>query len=204
MQTVVARSASSTMSTLAGHRRPLDALLPDLEYVMKYTDRADRPGDHWFWRCGRQNHGHNARGQAILRWRVRPSADSGWRAYGEYVVVRLLLQHRGLAPRGSRFISVCGLSQCVNPDHWNRVDVPVVWRVQVRADGDWQLVRVTTGEPATREVAINATYDGVVHLIAVTPRDQRVLGPPRAVCGLELVPDLIVATAVEPTCKGCL
>ena len=75
-------------------------MVPPPDYVMKYTDQGPYPGNHWFWRDGRRNHGHNALGQAILRWRVKPTAASGYAEHGEFTVIRLLIEARAPIQRG--------------------------------------------------------------------------------------------------------
>ncbi len=193
-----------TLRRLGHHRKRLHDVFPDMSYVMKYTDQGPHPGNHWFWRDGRRNHGHDAKGQAYLRWKVRPTADSGYLTHGEFNVARLHIAAVRGAPKGSAFENTCGLSQCINPAHWRRVDPPTPWRVQVLGTGLWQLVRVATGHPAQRTVVVHAKLGDVVHLVAIAPLVQRSFAPPRAMCGTELPPELLVVTASPPTCGACV
>jgi hypothetical protein len=192
------------MSALSGHRKLLHEVFPPLDYVMKYTDQGPYPGDHWFWRDGRRNHGLDKRGQAYLRWKVKPTASSGYKVHGDFNVVRLLLAARGPVPPRSRYTSVCGLSQCVNPDHWRRVDPPTPWRLQVRDDGAWQLVRIQTDKPADRTIVVHMLHGNDVHVVSIAPQVQRAYEPPPvAMCGAALPPLECVVTAALVTCGGC-
>lgn len=193
------------MSRLGWHKKRLHEVVPDLEYVMKYTDQGPYPGNHWFWRDGRRNHGHDERGQAYLRWVVNPTAVSGWKTHGDFNVARLLIAARSPQPKGASFESQCGLSQCINPDHWRLVAAPIPWRMQVLESGVWQLVRVRTGAAAEREIVVRAAVAGVVHLAAIAPLALRTLAPPRAACGLVLPPaEVVVVVAASPSCAGCV
>lgn len=177
-------------------------MTPTLDYVMKYTDQGPYLGNHWFWRDGRRNHGHNALGQAYLRWRVRPTAASGYAEHGDFTVARLLIEARAPIPRGVVHENGCGLPQCVNPDHWRVRAGAGTWRLQVIGEM-WQLVRVRTGAPARREIVVHAALGTTVHLVAVTPLDQRGYGPPHAACGAALLPETLVVTLAALTCPGC-
>lgn len=174
-----------------------------MEYVLKYVDSGPHPGEHWFWRDGRRNHGHNSRGQAFVRWKVRPSAASRYFTHGEFTVARLLLAARRPVPAGARVHNLCGLSQCVNPDHW-RVRPPCVfWRVDVRPDGAWQLARVRTGTPAKKDVTVHVSFEGTVHVAVVPPMSvQSPFDWPRAACGLLLRPEECVVVNDLVTCNG--
>lgn len=192
------------MTALASHSKTLHHIFPDMSYVMKYTDQGPYPGNHWFWRDTRRNHTHNKQGQAVVKWVVKPSAESGWKTHGEFIVARLLIDHEQPIPPGSRIHSTCGLSQCINPGHWRAQVKPPVWRMHIDAGGVWQLVRNATGAAAAREVVVYGVLDGVVHIIAIAPLKQRSLAPPRALCGTELEPFKLVVTTAPPTCTGCL
>lgn len=191
------------MTTLFRHLRRLHRIVPPLDYVMKYTDQGPHPGNHWFWRDGRANHGHNSRGLAYLRWKVKPSAASGYAEHGDFTVARLLIEARAPIPTGVIHTNTCGLCQCINPDHWAARPAPVIWRMQVLGVGTWQLVRVSTGAPAEREIVVHAKYRDVIHVVAIAPRDQRGFAPPLALCGLSLNPEGVVVTSAEPTCGAC-
>lgn len=175
-----------------------------MSYVLKYTDSTQRLGNHWFWLDGRSNHGHDAHGQAYLRWKVRPTADSHYMTHGEFNVARLHVVARvGMLPRYARYVSICGLSQCIHPDHWRRDDPLSPWRMQVLDSGVWQLVRVATNKPADRQLVVHVSFGDVVHVIAIAPLNQRSLASPRALCGVELNPRLFTVTSSPPTCVGC-
>lgn len=191
------------MTTLSSHRKRLHQVTPDLAYVMKYVDQGPHAGNHWFWEDGRRNHGHDARGQAYVRWRVRPTAASGYFTHGDFNVARLLIEQRQPIPPRSRVELFCGLSQCVNPDHWR---VPVSrpqWRMQIRDDGFWQLVKSYSGAPAIHTVVVRLAHHGEVHQAAIAPLEQRSFAPPRAMCGYELPPTEVVVTTAPLSCAGC-
>lgn len=198
--------ASGTLTTrLLAHRRRLQSVFPDHDYVMKYTDQGPHPGNHWFWKDGKRDHGHNEAGLAYLRWKVKPSAASGYQAHGEFTVARLLIEHReGPLPPRARWENTCGLSQCINPDHW-RCETPTLeWRFEVRESGLWQLVRVATGEASNRVVVVNVNYKGTVHMASILPLDQRSMSSPRAMCGDVLPIETSVVTLAPVTCGKCV
>lgn len=192
------------MTALSSHARRLHTVVPDMSYVTKYTDQGPYPGNHWFWRDGRRNHGHNKRGQAVVRWVVKPSASSGWKTHGDFTIARLWIDYRQPVPRGAPIYSVCGLSQCINPDHWRAKIKPPPWRLHIEEGGTWQLVRTSTNVPAAREVVVYAMLGHVVHVVAIAPMKQRGLAAPHALCGAVLEPFDLVVTTAEPTCAGCL
>ncbi len=192
------------MLYLSSHRRTLGDVVPDAEYLAKYVDAGPYDGNHWFWRDGRRNHLHNERGQAAVRWKTRPCAASRYFSHGEFTVARLLIEQRdGAAPKYTRYVNVCGLSQCVNPDHWKREDRALAWRMEARADGVWQLVRLRTGVPAKKEVVVHVLHEGVVHVVAIAPLTSRhAFEPPRASCGHVVVPDVCLVVVDPVTCTG--
>ena len=201
----VVQASVVAMTQLFRHRRRLKTLLPDLSYVMKYTDQGPHPGNHWFWKTGRRDHGHDEHGQAYLRWRVQPCAASGYKTHGEFTVARLQIEHRqGPIAATARYENTCGLSQCINPDHWALRTPPSPWRCEALDHGAWQLVRVATGEPADRIVAVHVRFDGVVHVATILPADQRDMGLPRGLCGIELPVAFSVVTASPVTCPRCV
>ena len=191
------------MATLACHAKRLNTVVPPPEYVWKYVDQGPFNGGHWFWKDGRSNHGHNKRGQAYVRWKVKPCAESGWQTHGEFTVVRLLLEQQKPIPKGLRIACVCGLSQCVNPAHWQRTTPLVSWRFETRPDGVWQLVRTNTGEASDRTVVVHVMLDNVVHLVPIAPLAQRAFGSPRSICGVSLDPQFSFVTRAALTCTGC-
>jgi hypothetical protein len=192
------------MTTLSPHKKRLHRVEPDQAYVMKYTDQGPYPGNHWFWKGGRRNHGHDARGQAYVRWRVKPTADSGYFTHGEFNVARLLITAaRGPIPPRARINNLCGLSQCINPDHWQYVPPRPVWRLQVLDSGLWQLVRTSTGIPAPREAVVHLLFRDVIHLASIAPPALR-MTPLRTTCGLEPHPTEVVVTTALLTCKECV
>jgi hypothetical protein len=176
---------------------------PPMEYLQKYLDQGPHDGGHWFWKDRRKNHGFNTRGQAIVKWKVKPCAESKWKIYGQFTVVRLLLEYGNPLPKGVRIPNVCGLSQCVNPSHW-RIDAPLVpWRLVSLPADQWELVHNKTGRPADRQVAVFVVDAGVVHVVNVIPRARRGLGPPIAVCGAALSLLFASVTGNAATCEGC-
>ncbi len=192
------------MITLSSHKKRLHTVVPDLEYVMKYTDQGPYPGDHWFWRDGRRNHGHDKRGQAYVRWKVKPTAKSGYLEHGDFNVVRLLITARlGVLPPLTKIVLVCGLSQCVNPDHWRVVEAAPTWRIEMGNHGVWRLVRHRTGKPSEHEQLVHVRHDTVVHLAAIASTTQFAVPAPRAVCGIELPPEQSIVTNAKPSCVGC-
>jgi hypothetical protein len=192
------------MTTLSSHKKRLHTVVPDMSYVMKYTDQGPYPGNHWFWRDGRRNHGLDKRGQAYLRWTVKPTPKSGYLTHGDFNVVRLLITaRRGELPPRTKIVLECGLSQCVNPDHWKVLEAAPTWRIEMGAHGLWRLVRHRTGKPSGREQLVHVRHASVVHLAAIASTMQFAVGAPRAVCGLELPPELSVVTDAKPSCDGC-
>ncbi len=190
------------MTSLSPHKKRLHRIVPDLDYVMKYTDQGPYPGNHWFWRDGRRNHGHDARGQAYVRWKVPPTAESGYFTHGEFNVARLLIAARNPIPPRACIANLCGLSQCINPDHWQRVLPRPAWRMQVTEAGVWQLVKPSSDVAAQREVVVHLLHQDVVHLAAIAPLERRT-SPLRAMCGLEPHPTEVVVTTAAITCEGC-
>lgn len=191
------------MATLATHAKTLNIVFPTPDYVWKYVDQGPYDGGHWFWKDGRRNHGHNKRGQAFVKWKVKPCAESGWKSHGEFTVVRLLIEQRDPIPKGIRFMCVCGLSQCVNPTHWRPTTPLVAWRFETRSDGVWQLVHAHNSVPSVRAVVVHVAADHAVHLVSIVPLSQRALGPPRAACGALLNTQLSTVTRAALTCEGC-
>jgi hypothetical protein len=192
------------MTALGPHKKRLHRVVPDQGYVMKYTDQGPYPGNHWFWRDGRRNHGHDARGQAYVRWRVKPTAESGYFTHGDFNVARLLITAlRGPIPPRARVANLCGLSQCINPGHWEHVLPKPRWRIQV-FDGDaWQLVHPQSGQAAQREVVVSLLHQGTVHLATISPHAAR-SAKLRTVCGHEPHPMEVVVTTADVSCAGCL
>lgn len=173
---------------------------------MKYVDKCDEvAGSHWFWRDGRSNHSHDARGQATLRWRTKPCAESRYFEHGVFNVARLLINWQiGPTPPRSVFESICGLSQCVNPAHWRRLFVPATWRIEIHPGG-WRLVRRSNGSPAPEKTfLLQAAHVDTVHLLQVTSV-PRVLfaAPPRMVCGYEAPVDEVLVTSSAVSCERC-
>jgi len=193
------------MSVLSSHKKRLHTVVPDMSYVMKYTDQGPYPGDHWFWKDGRRNHGFDKRGQAYVRWVVKPTAASGYLTHGDFNVVRLMITARRgeLLPR-TKIVLECGLSQCVNPDHWRVIETAPTWRIEVIEHGAWRLARTATGRVSEREQVVHARFDGVTHLASITSSAQYGFAPPRALCGDELSPELTVITNAKPTCSRCV
>ena len=179
---------------------------PSQSYVMKYVDMCDEAaGSHWFWRDTRSNHGHDVRGQAVLRWRVKPCAESRYLEHGVFNVARLLIQWQiGPTPPRSVFEAVCGLSQCVNPSHWRRVFVPATWRFEVHPNG-WRLVRRSNGSVASpRQYLLQVAHAGTVHLVQVEPVPRMLFASnPRAACGLEVPINESFVTSSALTCGRC-
>lgn len=173
---------------------------------MKYTDQGPYTGNHWFWRDGRRNHGHDSNGQAYVRWKVKPTAKSGYQTHGEFNVARLLVEAReGAIPPRVRYVSTCDLSQCINPAHWRRASPASPWRLQVfDAAGVWQLVRVSTEAPAERETVVHVLHAGVVHLVSVLPLELRTHAAMRAACGAELLSTASIVTSSDLTCERCV
>ena len=191
------------MTTLGPHKKALHRVVPDQVYVMKYTDQGPHPGNHWFWRDGRRNHGHDARGQAYVRWRCKLTADSGYFTHGEFNVARLLITMlRGPIPPRARVANLCGLSQCINPDHWQRVLPRPAWRMQITEAGVWQLVKPSNNVPAQREVVVHLLHQDIVHMASIAPLAQRT-SPLRVMCGLAPHPAEVVVTTADVTCRGC-
>jgi hypothetical protein len=176
---------------------------PSVEWLSRWITRSDDVSDHWEWSIN-PNAKHprrfNERKQAIVSWTPGPHFRRGI-----FVVARVLLENQeAQLETRTRFKSICHLSQCVNPGHWQRVDPPTPWRMQAYASGVWQLVRIVNDHPATRTVVVRAKFDDVVHLVAIAPLEQRSLAPPRAICGVELDPTQLVVTSQIITCPGCL
>lgn len=194
------------MTLLGPHKRRLHNVVPDLAYVMKYTEQVPDRGNHWFWKTGRRNHGHDARGQAYVRWVLKkPTADSGYFTHGEFNVARLLITHRGgpIPPR-AQVVNICGLSQCINPEHWQRLLPQPKWRMRVDDDGTWELVATGTARPARREVVVHLRHVDGIHLASIAPLDQRRGTPLRTACGVVLHPADTMVTAMPVSCGRCV
>lgn len=176
---------------------------PSIEVLTHWIRQDDDPSNHWEWLVdltAKHPRRFNERNQAIISW----SSSTKYRR-GIFVVARVFLEARETQlTRGTRFALNCGLSQCVNPDHWRRVDPSVLWRMQVLESGVWQLVRIVTNKPAQREIVVHVQLGDAIHLVAIAPLVQRSLAPPRAVCGVELSPTSVVVTASPVTCKTCV
>ncbi len=193
------------MSHLRAHVNRIPGVLPDLEYLMKHVLVDEINGNHWFFNENRPNHRFNRWGQPIIRWRVKVKASTMGRTQGEYVVARALIEHRtGELLLGVIFHSVCGLSQCVNPDHWQRFVKPNKWRMHVSQDHDWGLVSVRDGVRAKRDVLVNLRFYDAIHVAAIAPITHRGIDVPlRAMCGMQLDPSFVSTTNDAPTCRGC-
>ena len=193
------------MSHLLAHVKRIPGVLPDLEYLMKHVLVDEINGNHWFFNENRQNHRFNLQGQPVVRWRVKAKASTMGRTQGEYLVARALIEHRAGEPLlGVIFHSVCGLSQCVNPDHWERVVRPCRWRMHVSSEHDWGLVSVQDGARAKRDVLVNLRFDDTIHVASIAPITRRGIDVLlHAMCGMQLDPLFAVATNDVPTCRGC-
>lgn len=197
---------NARMSVLGSHPHLLHQITPSVTYVMKYVDQTSDRGLHWFWRDDRSYRRHNAAGQALLAWRVKATAASGYQEHGLFNVARLLIAHRdGPIPPRTRFILLCGLPQCVNPAHWGRVLPSVPWRITVLEHGYWRLVRRRTGVVAPPQVYVfSVVHQEEVHLVEITQtKDALFMQDPRSACGKILsVLDSVLTTA-PVTCQGC-
>lgn len=114
------------------------------------------------------------------------------------MVARILVEtRRGPFPVRTKFLSNCGLPQCVNPDHWTPQLPPLLWRVAVFA-GVARLVDIATGALAP-DGLVTRVYDrDRVHVAAVSPRGLLPM------CGAALDPTRlsVVYPDVEVTCVG--
>ena len=194
------------MSFLSPHRKTLNRVFPDMSYVTKYTIQTSDAGSHWFWHDGRKGHRHNALGHAFLAWRVKPTADSGWREHGDFCVARLHLAalYTAVVPR-SRIASICGLPQCINPTHWRMIPPSPQWCFGRNPVRGWGLQRVSSGRMATQTLVVNVGYERIVHVAHVLPSGQvyyRDRVP--TLCGLPMDPELATVTTAPVTClRGC-
>ena len=101
-----------------GSHSAIPNVVPPLEYVARYVVKDPETG-HWFWTTTRRNHGHDSKGQAYLSWTVKPTFKTQFVSTGKYNVARLLIEWaRGTIKKRARVANTCGLSQCINPDHW--------------------------------------------------------------------------------------
>lgn len=194
------------MSFLSPHRKPLHRVFHDMSYVMKYTIQTSDAGSHWFWHEGRKGHRHNALGHAFLAWRVKPTADSGWREHGDFCVARLHLAalYAAIVPR-TRIASICGLPQCINPSHWRLHPPSPRWRFGRNPASGWALKRISTGQRAKQSVVVHVGYERVVHAMHVLPSDQVYYAAHvPTLCGLAVNPELATVTTAPVTClQGC-
>ena len=193
------------MSSLNPHRSPIRGVAPGLDYLAKYVDKAS---GHWFWREGRRNHAHDAQGQAVLRWKVRPTHKTLFASSGSYSVARLFLEHAyGRLPDSEKIKNLCGLPQCVNPDHWSLPShSSVAYLLAPWGTNNWIVVdRATRQEPA-RAVAVRLRLpDALVHVVVTVPsfdRDPAILLS--TVCGKPVTGSGLLVVESPITCtEGC-
>jgi len=191
------------MSALHPHRKPIPGVTPALAYLAKHVDKA---AGHWFWRDGRRNHGHDARGQATLRWTVTPTHKTQFVAEGVYNVARLFLEHvHGPLPAGRPLKNLCGLPQCVNPDHWSRPALPPApYLLQPHPVAGWVVVESQTRLPPTRTVALRMRLpDALVHVVCAVPSSVTVPAVPLStMCGLPVEGSGLLIVEAPVTCPG--
>lgn len=192
------------MSSLASHQKLLHTIVPDMSYIAKYTDRRSYPGDHWFWVDTRVAHRFNPRGQAVLSWKVKPCVESGWKRHGDFTVARLWIESRGPIPPRARIDNLCGLSQCINPDHWHVPNAAPPYRIGIHAADIWYLIDQQTQQRVEREVVVYVSDGQQTHALVVVPFDRRPLGPPRSMCGVTLPVESLAVTRTNPTCGRCV
>lgn len=104
-------------TSIPGHRGHHDNNLPPNELLEPLIDRSEPLGGHWMW------DGDFAEAQgvrfAVFSWR---------RPHGErvrYVVARVLWTRlHGKPIEDHRFYTSCGLSTCVNPEHFTLEAAP--------------------------------------------------------------------------------
>lgn len=185
---------------LRQHPDPIPNVRPGLEYLEKHIVKDDEYG-HWFWceRKGKRTHDLST-GQALVAWSVPATHKTDFVSRGRYNVARLLIEHvYGAVEPRAKIESLCGLPQCVNPQHWGRRERVSPFRL-ARLMQRWCLVIASTGrEVAEPQVARLRSLDGTVHVIRAVPRE-----PILVVCGaaVDFATALVIDAAV--TCKeGC-
>lgn len=100
-------------------------------------------------------------------------------------------------PLRTRIENICGLSQCVNPTHW-QVFAPAAPHLLVPSPDGWQLVDTKTNKPVDRGTTVFVRSPlGVVHRLDVTP------GGMFMPCNTPFDPGMLVVTIQPPTCDGC-
>lgn len=190
---------------LSPHPNPIDGVFPDISYVEKYVDIDSANGEHWFWRDGRSNHRHNRKGHALLSWSSKIRDRVGRPRRGEYCVARLLIAHRiGPIEPYTRFESLCGLCQCVNPTHWRRIVPPPIWTFSFLSGGYWSITKFRGGAALSQERIINVLYGGDIHAVHAVPGVHNPDTALTALCGTVIHPMMCAVTRGGVTCtKGC-
>lgn len=186
---------------LKPHQAPWHrTILPSYNDVMRWVT-CDRSG-HWFWRESRGEDRHRRRSHdGFPIWAWKPSSRICYKR-GILVVARVLIHHASgsIAPR-TRFLSLCGLSQCVRPDHWSRVDrLPSHTLVQTMSG--WRLCRVSDGGPVRQPELLPVACDGGVHRVTFGALTYAAL---EAVCGRTMLPQQVIVLAkdAQVSCEGC-
>jgi len=189
---------------LSPHKYQIPNVKPPLEYLEKHIIKDDGPGHHWFWRDTRRNHEHDLRGQALLKWKVKPTHKTDFVSKGSYCVTRLMIEYLiGPIPKYSQYHCMCRLPQCVNPHHWMNARASTRFRFAC-LDGVWQVVNFGYQVHIERMFAARVRgRDGVVHVVGVLPPDQQTPGAPFvATCGTVIAPETSLIVDEPVSCKG--
>lgn len=199
------KSSKPRSSVLSRHPKAVSGRTPDMSYVERYVDRDAENGNHWFFRDTRRNHRHNRAGHPLLSWSFKVPGHPRQRLRGEYCVTRLMIEAvTGPIEPYTRFTSVCGLSQCVNPDHWRRRVPPPTWTIRITEGGYWEIVRHKHETPLGQERLLGAIYAGAIHSVRAFPGVHNPNEPLVALCGEQIPAMLCAVTRGSPTCtKGC-
>ena len=175
---------------------------PSLEHLTRYVDKGDDASDHWVWRVdldAKNPRRLSEHDQAIISW--SPSRDV---KRGVFSVARLLIEHtKGPFPERSVFDLICGLSRCVNPDHWKWREPAPRYRFDLAPDG-WRIAERRTAKPVqVRLLLVVRDAQGVSHLVPANPQH---VSHYLTMCEMHIVPEvsMILATNAVITCKeGC-
>lgn len=171
--------------------------LPPAALVSRFVLPAGGDLQHLLWVERKPTRGFDEAGQATYRWRERT-----------YNVARVMLQHH-IKHRVVRAVNTCGLPQCVQPTHWciepsflgvvaslpglATVRVGAVWRLSIGGVvADRDMVFVATIQPAAQ----------VRHVVRALREDLETVF--LTACGQLADPALVVASAADATCPGCV
>jgi hypothetical protein len=174
--------------------------LPPIEVVTRYVEKGDDASDHWVWLVdlsAKNPRRLSSHGQAVLSW-----ASNARISRGLFSVARLLIEHhKGPFPERSVFDLQCGLTRCVNPDHWKWREPIPRYRFDLTSEG-WRVAERRTAKPVQQRVLLSVRdQHGVTHLVPAAPHHvSRYV----ALCETIIAPEVTTVLAMNAviTCKG--